>query len=418
MTNAIRNIAVLLVIIVSLATAVSLNASNADADPSDFTVEIINDYAFITGYTGDSGTITIPETMVVDYKEVQIYGIKSEAFENNKLITEVTIPSGIELISDNAFNGCSNLKYLTIEGSPVIGTSAFMYCSSLEFIDIKGTPEISGKTTFMLGKECTVRTSSEGILDEYSANTEFTYIEPQQTIVRFVSSTAPADASFPDFIVTSPGSKVTSPEGSAVQGYDMKMYVGESEVTDSYRTPATDVTITIVYQIQSYTVNFTVDGETYQTYRFDYGETVTAPTEDPVKEQDERNTYEFTGWNGFTDGMTVTGDMTFEAQFSPSDHEYTITFKVDGETVQEMKLKYGETVIAPAEAPEKDGFEFTGWSGYEENMTVTGDMTFEAQFQEIPQDDGSGDDTMLYAGAAVAIVIVIILALLLLRRFL
>lgn len=227
-----------------------------------------------------------------------------------------------------------------------------MFDGSLELIDFKKDPEAIGSNAFMNVNDCVVRAPSIGILDDYSQDTIFSYIDTSSHIVRLTSTNAPDTVTIPDFVVVKNGMKLSLPSTIKTQGYDIRMTADGSEIGEDY-VPTADVTIVLDYWIQSYTVNFTVDGETYQTYRFDYGKTVTAPTEDPVKEQDERNTYEFTGWKGFTDGMTVTGDMTFEAQF-----------------------------------------------------------------QVIPQDDGSGDDTMLYAGAAVAIVIVIILALLLLRRFL
>lgn len=119
--------------------------------------------------------------------------------------------------------------------------------------------------------------------------------------------------------------------------------------------------------------------------------------------------------------MTVTGDITFTAKFDPVDHLYTITFVSDGEEVSVLHLEYGAEIVAPVEDPVKDSVDgvdyvFAGWDGYSDNMTVTGDMTFEAIFEEVPHDDGA-DNVWLYV-SAVIIVILVVLAVLVLRKHL
>ncbi len=56
-------------------------------------------------------------------------------FRANSQLTSITIPNGIEIIEDDAFNGCSQLAKITIPTSLTsIGSNAFKNCYSLKLI--------------------------------------------------------------------------------------------------------------------------------------------------------------------------------------------------------------------------------------------------------------------------------------------
>lgn len=57
------------------------------------------------------------------------------------------------------------------------------------------------------------------------------------------------------------------------------------------------------------------DGSVYDTVTGEYGDTITLPTA-PTKEADDTNTYEFDHWDGYTTGMTFSGDHEFTAVFT------------------------------------------------------------------------------------------------------
>ena len=61
-----------------------------------------------------SGAFAIPETVTYHNKTFKVTEIGESTFENNKHLTEVTIPSSITNIGDKAFKGCSNLKSITV----------------------------------------------------------------------------------------------------------------------------------------------------------------------------------------------------------------------------------------------------------------------------------------------------------------
>ena len=60
------------------------------------------------------GAFAIPETVTYHNKNFTVTEINESAFENNKYLTEVSIPSSITSIGDKAFKGCSNLKSITV----------------------------------------------------------------------------------------------------------------------------------------------------------------------------------------------------------------------------------------------------------------------------------------------------------------
>lgn len=104
-----------------------------------YSINTYNNEVTITGYTGNGGTVNIP-AKIGNYPVTEI---QSGAFYNNTKITEVNIPASVtELGStygNGAFEGCSNLKTVTIKGGTnkaYIGSSAFSGCISLKTITI------------------------------------------------------------------------------------------------------------------------------------------------------------------------------------------------------------------------------------------------------------------------------------------
>ncbi len=134
--------------------------------------------------------------------------------------------------------------------------------------------------------------------------------------------------------------------------------------------PAQDVTVTGSYTVNSYTITYTIDGQTFHQETVAYGSTI-SPATAPAREG-----YTFAGWVNLPSTMpaqdvTVTGSYTVNS--------YTITYTIDGQMVHQETLAYGSTIISPT-APEREGYTFNGWSNVPENMpaedvTITGSYT-------------------------------------------
>ncbi len=69
--------------------------------------------------------------------------------------------------------------------------------------------------------------------------------------------------------------------------------------------------------LRQYSVSFLVDGVSYAAYVLPYGDRPVLPGA-PSKDPDGFYTYAFSGWDGYTEDMTVDGDRVFNALFSRS----------------------------------------------------------------------------------------------------
>ena len=134
--------------------------------------------------------------------------------------------------------------------------------------------------------------------------------------------------------------------------------------------PGHDVTITGSYTPLVYTIKYMIDGQLFDEQQVPCGQTITPPTA-PAREG-----YHFKEWEGLPSAMTA-GNLTVKAVYEPN--IYNVTYVVDGETYQVVGVPYG-SVVTPIVYPEKEGYNFSGWSQLPETMpandiTVTGTFT-------------------------------------------
>ena len=142
--------------------------------------------------------------------------------------------------------------------------------------------------------------------------------------------------------------------------------------------------IEIKYDRLTYTVKW-MNGETLlkTDTGVKYGAKPTRPNENPTKPGTETTVYEFAGWNTAEDGsnpmpdnFTVTGNMTFYAQFTSKAKTCTVNFDANGGTVnpasQEAPYKaaYGELPT-----PTREGYNFAGWYTDKSGGTVVTETT-------------------------------------------
>ena len=160
------------------------------------------------------------------------------------------------------------------------------------------------------------------------------------------------------------GSKVEAIAAPVKEGYT---FSGWSGVPNTM--PAKDVTVSGSFTVNSYTITYVVDGETYKTENYTYGSAITA-ADPPSKEG-----YTFSGWSEVPETMPAK-DVTVSASFTVNN--YTITYVVDGEVYKTESIAYGSAITA-AEAPSREGYTFSGWSEVPETMPAK-DVTVSASF--------------------------------------
>ena len=99
----------------------------------------------------------------------------------------------------------------------------------------------------------------------------------------------------------------------------------------------------------------------------------------------------FAGWSDgsttYTAGsvLTLDKDTTLTAQFTAI--KFTITYVVDGQTVDTETGEYGAALTGPEKVPAKEGFIFKGWDAGDgkvvtELLKISGDVTYTAVFAE------------------------------------
>ena len=107
-----------------------------DINVGDFTYEVAEDEATITGYTGDGGNIMLPAELG-GYPVTKIW---QGAFALNTDLTAVAIPDSVGLIGEGAFNQCANLQAVSFGmGIYSVGSGAFYGCTALTDVYYDGS---------------------------------------------------------------------------------------------------------------------------------------------------------------------------------------------------------------------------------------------------------------------------------------
>ena len=90
------------------------------------------DYPGVTicGYAGDSKTLNIPN--MINGRDVA--AIEKDAFAGNKRIEKVTFPNSVKSIGNNCFNGCPNLKEVSLATGVSTFEKVFCDCPKLKSI--------------------------------------------------------------------------------------------------------------------------------------------------------------------------------------------------------------------------------------------------------------------------------------------
>lgn len=195
---------------------------------------------------------------------------------------------------------------------------------------------------------------------------DITYVAewtPNKYVVTFVSEGNIIQSESLDF-----GSAIVVPDAPEKEGYSFDGWTPAVAET----VPANDVTYTASFKINQYTVTFKSGDDVVKSESLDYGTTITVPVA-PTKEG-----YTFTGWEGYTDGVTVPAeDVTYTATWTIN--QYTVTFIVDGDILKTETLDYGSLVVAP-DVPDKVGYTFDSWTPAVAETVPAEDVTYVASW--------------------------------------
>ena len=133
-------------------------------------------------------------------------------------------------------------------------------------------------------------------------------------------------------------------------------FSGWSEVPEIMS--AEDIIVTGSFVRNNYTITYVVDSVVYATDSITYGDTIIL-LDEPTQEG-----YTFSGWSDAPETMPAE-DITIEGTFNVN--YYALKYIVDNEPFATDSLAYGDTIIL-REEPQKEDFEFSGWSEAPETM--------------------------------------------------
>ena len=161
------------------------------------------------------------------------------------------------------------------------------------------------------------------------------------------------------------GSSITPPEVQELEGYSFAW----SEIPE--KMPATDVTITGTFSVNSYTITYIVDGEVYKKATINYGTEVTTEV------APEKEGYTFSGWSEIPKTMpakdvVVTGTFTVNS--------YNVTFKYDDTVLTIKEVEYGSEIPLP-ESLDSDRYTLVEWLDVPDTMPAH-DITILANFTD------------------------------------
>ena len=357
------------------------------------------------------------------------------AFADCGRLRTVTLADGLETVGKNAFKNCGMVRKLTIPDSVTeIGDGAFYGCNSLEEISVPfvGITESStgadavfgaifgrtqtGETEVTLQypgyyyyipnslKKVTV-TSAE-VLPEFAFRNcrRFTEINLTDGLLKidssaFESCDALSGITIPDSVTDIAdyafydcGGLKTVTLGTGIKTIGTDAFSGCKAIETAVYPGSSDEWAAVIVEdgnedltsklARTYTYTFkNADGSVFDTGVIPYGTAIPLPEGEPEKANDEKFTYAFAGWAGYSEGMTIEANITFEPEFEGTLNRYTYRFISNGEVVKEATADYGTVIEAPETAPEGEfPIIFSEWEGFTEGMELTGGIDFNAVF--------------------------------------
>ena len=305
-------------------------------------------------------------TVVVTDTEEQIYENEFYGCTNLK---NVAIGNGVKSIGDYAFSGCSSLNEFSF-GSNLenIGAEAFSDCTNLTTITSHAAvpPTCGNQALDDINKwSCVLRVPQSYAAAYQAADQwkEFFFIEDVVEVKKYaLTYMVDGEVYYTDSLAHK--ETITTIAEPVKEGYT---FSGWNKTVTTM--PAEDVVINGTFTINTYKVEYVVDGETYRTDEVAYNDTLIL-VEEPTKEG-----HTFSGWSEAPETMPAS-DVIISGTFTVN--KYLVTFKIGDEVIAADSLEYGATIVAP-EAPEKEGYTFDGWGEVAETVPA-GNVTYEGTY--------------------------------------
>lgn len=120
--------------------------------------------------------------------------------------------------------------------------------------------------------------------------------------------------------------------------------------------PASDITLTALWKVNTYTITFDTDGGTsIPAITQAFGTPVTAPA-DPTK-----TGYTFVGWDIKIPATMPASNITLTAMWEANNTLYTVSYTSDVPNLTFADAQYKENEVIKHPTPYARGYKFTGW---------------------------------------------------------
>lgn len=330
-----------------------------------------------------SGCTSLSSVIIPD----TVTEIGNSVFYGCSALERLVVPNAVTKIGNNVFEGCTGLKYISFGGSlETVASMLFGQGSAMVTLyDTDGTTELSPDADNIRGSIFTgsekklVKQTAYKVTYKVDGTAVFSdiYIYGEEVTVRspytkmgyditgWSSDTVtPADGKFvinSDTVFTAEstpkqftltvkhvGTPDVIPDHTELVAYGTE-YIFYPESVTGYTPdpstitgtmPAEDVTVTVTYMLNKYTIIWkNDDGTVLGTDQVEHGTVPVYSGAEPTKESTSEHLYVFDTWS--PEPFAATADATYTASFKEVAHEYTVTF--DPAT---LSVKNGEATVS------------------------------------------------------------------------
>ncbi|MDO4544033.1 MAG: InlB B-repeat-containing protein [Clostridia bacterium] len=148
-----------------------------------------------------------------------------------------------------------------------------------------------------------------------------------------------------------------------------------------------DYTVTAVYTINTYTVTYMADGEQIAQYTVNWKDTLSEIPTVPAKEGHDQVAPK---WCVDLEGVEIKLNYTVNAVYTIN--TYTVTYIVDGETLESYTVNWNETLTEIPEVPTKPHHITIGWDKDLLNLAIKQDYEVTAQYIALLYGDANCDN--------------------------
>lgn len=204
------------------------------------------------------------------------------------------------------------------------------------------------------------------------------------------------------------------------QGYN---FVGWNQEIPA-RMSAENITVSAVWELKTYVVTWIVDGNITKLTEVEYGVVPAWLYEEPVKEQDSCQTYQFDGWSPKL--VPVTCNAEYHASFIGIPNTYTVTYDMNGGTGDipiTKSLSHGTLLrLSTLNGIHKEEHTLEGWSTSAvgnaiDELEVKSDVTIYAIWSSTSNQESDEFGTSLIVSITITLATIILIVAVLINKF-